>query len=732
MNVQMRESGRVLMEPSRWKQVVRQYADLETMDGITPQARGQQFNTLIADLLTASGIAAKPNVRNVGELDVTFSFDGKYYILEAKWEQRKTGTGPIAKLQRRVEQRMSGVTGVFLAMKGYTDEALGEIDKGRRLDVILLDRGHWDAMVGGIVPASELLKLALEAASFQGRAYIPLTELVSEERKESVVSFPSAQSAENLLTRGESDLPAQVVVDGIESRYVDLTVGPDGTLFLTVDHGVLAVDSRRQQASWATSISGCTSAVGLPDGTVMACRGEGVSRYRDGTLTAVLDTAGEPIQSRLLARFDGSTWCLRDGSPSAGLLRLDSTANQHWIPVQAPAGPIVGAAWLTPSEVIIADQSELMVVSTDSASSRRIDVSGSAVVGLARVDDGKFVTVHANGDVRLTEVEGTRQLLLGQLQAQAYCGIGVDPQESRQMYLAARYRDGSGRDLVAILQVRLPDRWKWAVARRTPAPEVVRTATSTAGATAADPREPRVPDTTRPAREVVEESLEQRSAHHERGRRDGRAVAMRLPMEAFASLAMADFDLPRWLEPGRESWRLSATKQAPAGSALPAWFPQFARYLGQYAAPTEALEGHFKPPAPYVIGFGAGLREVWESAAEGKLVPHSAAEISYWLHEPSSLWRQQTIHDLRNGVRRVRGKAAARSTAHVLLWIGTAFAGLLELGAIGAAASGGFPNGGDAIGANVFFGLVFLTVLFFALSMPRRIRDRRSRKPAQP
>ncbi|MFV2104847.1 restriction endonuclease, partial [Micromonospora sp. LOL_024] len=164
----------MLEDPSRWRRLVAEYGALrQPGSGLTRQARGQRLNEMIAELLTTFGLRAKSDQRSVGELDVVFNHAGRRYILEAKWEQAKTGTGPIAKLQRRVEQRMAGVTGVFLAIKGFTDEAIDEVDKGRRLDVLLLDQSHWEAMLSGFVPPQELFELVTDAASFPGLNQVP-------------------------------------------------------------------------------------------------------------------------------------------------------------------------------------------------------------------------------------------------------------------------------------------------------------------------------------------------------------------------------------------------------------------------------------------------------------------------------------------------------------------------------------------------------------------------------
>ncbi len=56
------------------------------------------------------------NVRSIGEIDVAFAIDDTWFILEAKWEQAPVSFDPIAKLSRRITQRLTGTRGVFLSM----------------------------------------------------------------------------------------------------------------------------------------------------------------------------------------------------------------------------------------------------------------------------------------------------------------------------------------------------------------------------------------------------------------------------------------------------------------------------------------------------------------------------------------------------------------------------------------------------------------------------------------
>jgi Holliday junction resolvase-like predicted endonuclease len=168
----------MLSDPAALRRLISEYGQLRRLEGHTPQSRGQRFIGLIAEVLQCWGIDARANLRTTGEIDVIFTVDGVHYVLEAKWLSIKVDTGAIAKLQKRVRQRLAGTYGVLLSMSGYSPEALAEVKDGERLEVMLLDQSHWEAMLGGQVPPARLFGLVRSYAAFHGEAYALLAELL--------------------------------------------------------------------------------------------------------------------------------------------------------------------------------------------------------------------------------------------------------------------------------------------------------------------------------------------------------------------------------------------------------------------------------------------------------------------------------------------------------------------------------------------------------------------------
>ncbi len=123
-----------LLTAARFRELIDQYGRIAAAGG-DDAARGQQFNELVAELLRCWGLErVQANVRSVGEIDVTFAMDGTRFLLEAKWQQAPVSFDPIAKLSRRITQRLAGTRGVCLSMSGYTADATDPVPEQRTLN----------------------------------------------------------------------------------------------------------------------------------------------------------------------------------------------------------------------------------------------------------------------------------------------------------------------------------------------------------------------------------------------------------------------------------------------------------------------------------------------------------------------------------------------------------------------------------------------------------------------
>src|SRR5215213_8584543 len=184
----------MLHNPSKLHALINEYKQLRELREVTPQSRGQRFNSFIAELLQCWGINAAANIRGSGEIDVAFELNGRNFILEAKWEKEPVNTDPIAKLQKRLRQRLAGTIGLLLSMSGFTTDAIKDLKDGEPLAALLFTREHLEAMLSGFLAPEEVIGTAVRRASNYGDGYIPLQQL-----------FDSTSAAELDVTFGSPD-----------------------------------------------------------------------------------------------------------------------------------------------------------------------------------------------------------------------------------------------------------------------------------------------------------------------------------------------------------------------------------------------------------------------------------------------------------------------------------------------------------------------------------------------
>lgn len=753
----MRQHVVVLEDPIRWRRLVAEYGELRRpSSGLTRQARGRRFNGMIAELLTVFGVRAKPDQRSVGELDVVFSYAGRRYILEAKWEQAKTGTGPIAKLQRRVEQRMAGVTGVFLAISGFTDEAVDEVDKGRRLDVLLLDQSHWEAMLSGLVPPQDLFELVTDAASFHGRAYTPLSELLKHRTETPQVRREPIAKGAGGLRRVSAVLRAGMWRAGI---------GADrgGAPLLTLEQGILSVDMANQRSRWVAPVFGCSNAsVATADGALLITRGHGVGRWATGQLTVLSSGAANLDDSHLLINPDGSTWCLDRGSAGgtpARLIRLGTqVGDEEWY--ELPLA-VTAAAWLTSTRLVVSNGADLFLLSSQFTVEQCLPAPAGIARTLIALNERQIVLLLDDLTLVLVDVDTSERMSLGRPSGIADLPGALVRRTDDSLFVVGRHHAEEGHLAVAEVEIVGHSRTGSGDSRR-PGPKAGGSGSWISPVEATPPSRGRARAGARavagpPAVRVPVEpplaadagvrvnhgmSADERLTEQRRGYADGVTAAVAIPLYAIDGLLATSFEIATWLRPWREHWDRIISGHAAPGETVPDWLPSIAQFLGVYAAPARVAHAQLTPSLPYVVGFADGLRAVWQDAVRGRLVPPDRETLSQWVRTPLSRpglpLGLHTITDLRTVAERARRLKTWKWFGRILLWVLTLLFCVGEIGAIGAAVTGEYePNSvTNAVIGNACFGIPFIGLLWFAIWDLRRLINggqppRRSRTPSQ-
>lgn len=307
----------MIQRPADLQELIEEYGNLSKLHGITPQARGRFFNDFIKRMFQCWGIEADSNMHGSGEIDVGFSLDGRNFIIEAKWEKDPVDTGTIAKLQKRVRQRLGGKIGFLLSMSGFSPDAVQELKEGEQLWVLLLTREHFEAMLAGFVPPDELINKVLGRASFYGEGLVPLQSLwtaVSPDELGIALHSASADDTEQIAEEALPSFRASVLASNLPFGQSGVAETQPNKVLLTLNQGVYELDYSRQVLNLILGIPGCSRNVLVTgDGVVFVVRKAGVAFLREGELHIV--GGGFCGNVCLFHGKDGDVWVFSNGYP---------------------------------------------------------------------------------------------------------------------------------------------------------------------------------------------------------------------------------------------------------------------------------------------------------------------------------------------------------------------------------------------------------------------------------
>jgi hypothetical protein len=395
----------MIQDSQRLWTLIDEYGHLNSLQGHTPQTRGQRLNGFIAELLQCWGINAKANVRGAGEIDVGFDLDGRHYVVEAKWEASPVATGPIAKLQKRLRQRLGGTIGVLVSMSGYTTEAIRDLKEGEQLQALLLSREHLEAMLSGFVPPAELISRLVARASFLGDGFVPLKNLFeSPQADELGISFSCPQEIQTLIRDAIPGFRAEVSASSLPFGQAGVAELSSGEILVTLEQCVGLLDLAKRTVNVCSPVPSCSRnpLVG-DDGDIYIVRKAGVGRISDGQLTLA---AGGYCGNTCLFKGSGNeVWVFANGypgSPPQVSLLGACLGNESRYEINYPSATGVNATLLADGRFLIVGSAGIAIA--DLAGSRHL-VNRDLVnpMGLMRQSGSHYVV--ASGDVELSELD---------------------------------------------------------------------------------------------------------------------------------------------------------------------------------------------------------------------------------------------------------------------------------------------------------------------------------------
>jgi len=100
--------------------------------------RGYDLERLLNEIFALFELAPHSPFRRVGEqIDGAFLLDREHFLLEAKWQKKRCDLANLRDLDGAVSSSLDNTLGLFIAVSGFSEEALSGYIAGNRPRIIV-------------------------------------------------------------------------------------------------------------------------------------------------------------------------------------------------------------------------------------------------------------------------------------------------------------------------------------------------------------------------------------------------------------------------------------------------------------------------------------------------------------------------------------------------------------------------------------------------------------------
>lgn len=155
--------------------------ELMGLQPLTPQKRGFAFEVFLNKLFHAFQLSSRNAFRLVGEqIDGSFQLKQDVYLVEAKWENHKTGQSDLLVFSGKVEGKAQWSRGLFVSYSGFTKEGLEAFARGRSTRIICMDGFDLYCILQHGLNLIEVINQKMRRAGETNDAFASVRELYPE------------------------------------------------------------------------------------------------------------------------------------------------------------------------------------------------------------------------------------------------------------------------------------------------------------------------------------------------------------------------------------------------------------------------------------------------------------------------------------------------------------------------------------------------------------------------
>ena len=136
------------------------------------QNRGYELESILEFLIAPYELRA--SYKSEGEqIDGSFFIWGQTFLLEAKWLKDPASASSLYAFKGKVDGKFHTTSGIYLSMKGYSNDAVNALRYGKSINVLLFTDDDLDYIIEKDVPFETVLKFKLRQAGDSGSPNAP-------------------------------------------------------------------------------------------------------------------------------------------------------------------------------------------------------------------------------------------------------------------------------------------------------------------------------------------------------------------------------------------------------------------------------------------------------------------------------------------------------------------------------------------------------------------------------
>ncbi len=169
--------------------------------------RGREFEILIRQLLELEQLEPRQkSFRPKGEeLDGSFHYCQRFFLLEAKWYADPLPASSIYQFKGKVDGKLVGTVGVFISMSGFSNDAIDALLYGKALNVVLFDGHDFKRCIYDEYGFSNALKIKLRMATELGLPFYSLDTIKVERPLQSDTESKEDLKDLMIIVEGQGD-----------------------------------------------------------------------------------------------------------------------------------------------------------------------------------------------------------------------------------------------------------------------------------------------------------------------------------------------------------------------------------------------------------------------------------------------------------------------------------------------------------------------------------------------